>query len=128
MLISVAAYRSKIMGRRKNIALFVAMIENEISYAICEGALLAAKEMDANLFILPAGIIGASYDDVEANCYRYQYDNRITSKICISDELNSKEFYVNKLNWNLEIWNLDNIVFDNDNYVDNCYPRLKKQK
>lgn len=62
------------MGRRKNIALFVAMIENEISYAICEGALLAAKEMDVNLFILPAGIIGASYDDVEANCYRYQYN------------------------------------------------------
>lgn len=65
---------SKQMKRRKNIALFVAMIENEISYAICEGALLAAKEMDANLFILPAGIIGASYDDVEANCYRYQYN------------------------------------------------------
>ena len=66
------------------------------------------------------------YDEI--NCFRYQYDNRIFPDTCISDELNSKEFYVNKLNWNLEIWDLDNIVFDNDNYVDNCYPRLKKQK
>lgn len=66
------------MGKRKNIALYVGMIENEISYAICEGALLAAKEMDANLFILPAGIIGASYDDVEANFYRYQYNTLLS--------------------------------------------------
>ena len=61
------------MERRKNIALFVAMVENEISYAVCEGALLAAKEMDANLYIMPVGMIDAAYDDVEANCYRYQY-------------------------------------------------------
>ncbi len=74
MLVNIVIHWGNIMVRRKNIALFVAMIENEISYAICEGALLAAKEMDANLFIMPAGIIGASYDDVEANSYRYQYN------------------------------------------------------
>lgn len=62
------------MRNRKNIALYVAMIENEFSYAICEGALLGAKEIDANLFILPGGIIDAKYDDVDANCYRYQYN------------------------------------------------------
>lgn len=62
------------MGKRKNIALFVAMIENEFSNAICEGALLGAKEIDANLFILPGGIINAKYVDVDANCYRYQYN------------------------------------------------------
>ncbi|MGN0153373.1 MAG: GGDEF domain-containing protein [Lachnospiraceae bacterium] len=61
------------MGKRKNIALLVAMIENEFSYAVCEGAILGAKEIDANLFILPVGIIDANYDDVDANCYRYQY-------------------------------------------------------
>lgn len=66
------------MKKRKNIALFVAMIENEISSSICEGALLAAKEMDVNLFILPAGIIGATYDDVEANYYRYQYNTLLS--------------------------------------------------
>lgn len=62
------------MKKRKNIALFVAMIENEFSYAVCEGALMGAKEIDANLFILPAGIIDARYDDTDANCYRYQYN------------------------------------------------------
>lgn len=66
------------MRKRKNIALFVAMIENEISSLICEGALLAAKEMDVNLFILPAGVIGATYDDVEANFYRYQYNTLLS--------------------------------------------------
>lgn len=62
------------MKKRKNIALFVAMLENEFSYAICEGALMGAKEIDANLYILPAGIIDANYDDFDANCYRYQYN------------------------------------------------------
>ncbi len=62
------------MGRRKNIGLYIAMLENEISYAICEGAYQAANELDVNLFILPAGIVGATYDDVEANYYRYQYN------------------------------------------------------
>lgn len=62
------------MGKRMNIALFVAMLENEFSYAVCEGAFLGAKELDANLFILPAGIKDAVYDDYDANCYRYQYN------------------------------------------------------
>ncbi|MCM1499451.1 MAG: GGDEF domain-containing protein [Clostridium sp.] len=62
------------MNKRKNIALFVAMLENEFSHAICEGALMGAKEIDANLFILPAGIVDAKYDDFDSNCYRYQYN------------------------------------------------------
>lgn len=62
------------MGKRMNIALFVAMLENEFSYAVCEGAFLGAKEIDANLFILPAGIQNAVYDDYDSNCYRYQYN------------------------------------------------------
>lgn len=66
------------MGKRKNIALFIGMIENEFSYSICEGAMLGAKELDANLFILPAGIIDAVYDDEGANFYRYQ-DNVLYS-------------------------------------------------
>ncbi|MDE6625072.1 MAG: diguanylate cyclase [Lachnospiraceae bacterium] len=62
------------MNKRKNIALFVAMLENEFSHAICEGALMGAKEIDANLFLLPAGIVNAKYDDFDSNCYRYQYN------------------------------------------------------
>ncbi|MCR5701622.1 MAG: GGDEF domain-containing protein [Lachnospiraceae bacterium] len=62
------------MGKRMNIALYISMFENEFSYAVCEGAFLGAKEIDANLFILPAGIKDAVYDDYDANCYRYQYN------------------------------------------------------
>lgn len=62
------------MKKRKNIALFVAMIENQFSYAICEGALMGAEESDVNLFIFPGGIINAKYEDKDANCYRYQYN------------------------------------------------------
>jgi diguanylate cyclase (GGDEF)-like protein len=59
---------------RKNILLLVAMIENEFSYSVIEGAMLGAKEQDYNLFILPGGIIDADYDDKRANMYRYQYN------------------------------------------------------
>lgn len=62
------------MSKRMNIALYISMFENEFSYAVCEGAFLGAEEIDANLFILPAGIKDAVYDDYDANCYRYQYN------------------------------------------------------
>ena len=62
------------MGKRMNIALFVALLENEFSHAVCEGAFLGAKELDANLYIMPAGIKDAVYDDFDSNCYRYQYN------------------------------------------------------
>ncbi|MBR6223908.1 MAG: GGDEF domain-containing protein [Lachnospiraceae bacterium] len=62
------------MKKRLNIALFVAMLENEFSYAVCEGALTGAKEIDANLIVLPAGIVDAKYDDYDANFFRYQYN------------------------------------------------------
>ena len=67
-------YGESIMKKRKNIALFVAMLEDEYSYSICEGALLGAKEIDANLFIFPAGILNAVYESYEYNRYRYQYN------------------------------------------------------
>ncbi|MBO4997865.1 MAG: GGDEF domain-containing protein [Lachnospira sp.] len=62
------------MGKRMNIALFMGMIENDFSYSICEGVMMGAKSIDANLFILPAGIINAVYDDEQSNYYRYQYN------------------------------------------------------
>lgn len=68
------------MERRLNIALFMGMIENEFSHAICEGAMLGARELDANLFVLPAGIIDAQYDDVQNNYYRYQYNTLFSCK------------------------------------------------
>lgn len=72
--------KEKIMGKRMNIALCVGMIENAFTNSIIDGAMLGAKDIDANLFILPVGIIDAQYDNVGANCYRYQY-NTLTSVI-----------------------------------------------
>lgn len=68
------------MGKRMNIALCVGMIENAFSYSIIDGAMMGAKDIDANLFILPVGIIDAQYDKPGANCYRYQY-NTLTSVV-----------------------------------------------
>lgn len=62
------------MKKRMNIALCVGMIENSFSYSIIDGAMLGAKDIDANLYILPVGIVNAQYDNSGANFYRYQYN------------------------------------------------------
>lgn len=62
------------MRRRLNIALCIGMIENAFSYSVIDGAMLGAKDMDANLFIFPVGIINAQYENTGANYYRYQYN------------------------------------------------------
>lgn len=63
------------MKKYKNIALCISMLENEFSSNICKGALLGAKDADANLFVLLGGFIDADYNDVDANTYRYQYNS-----------------------------------------------------
>lgn len=62
------------MKRRMNIALLVGMIETEFSREICAGAMLGAKEIDANLFILPGGIIDVKYENPEFDDFRDQYN------------------------------------------------------
>ena len=64
------------MERRMNIALFVGMLDTEFSDAVCEGALEAAKKLDANLFIIPGGIINVKNkpSDEELLRYLYQYN------------------------------------------------------
>ncbi|MBR3646458.1 MAG: GGDEF domain-containing protein [Lachnospiraceae bacterium] len=69
--------REKTTKKRLNIALCIGMLESEFSHAICEGALMAAKDMDANLFILPGGILdlGDNRPNDERNLrYHYQYN------------------------------------------------------
>ncbi|HCM92838.1 MAG TPA: hypothetical protein DIS78_09770 [Lachnospiraceae bacterium] len=65
------------MKKRMNIALCVGMLDAEISLAICEGALKAASKTDANLFILPVGIINEKLrpNDEEWFRYNYQYNS-----------------------------------------------------
>ncbi len=59
-------------GRRKNIALFMGILENEISAAILEGAAKGAQEIGADLIVFPMDIIDAAYSDTDVNSYRYQ--------------------------------------------------------
>ena len=65
------------MGRRLNIALCIGMLDMEFSDAICEGALMAAKKIDANLFVLPAGIINVKNKPSEEELLRYLYQYNI---------------------------------------------------
>ena len=61
------------MKKRLNIALCVGMLDAEISVAICEGALNAAAKTDANLFILPGGIINEKLRANDEAWFRYNY-------------------------------------------------------
>lgn len=60
--------------RRNNIALFLSILENEISAATLRGATKAAKETGANLLVFPMDLIDANYSDKEVNFFRYQYN------------------------------------------------------
>ncbi len=62
------------MNQRRNIALFMGMLETEFSRSVYEGALLGAQEIDANLFVFPGGIINAEYADPDFALYRRQYN------------------------------------------------------
>ncbi|MCR5282583.1 MAG: GGDEF domain-containing protein [Lachnospiraceae bacterium] len=64
------------MKKRLNIALCIAMLDAELSVAICEGALRGAKKTDVNLFIIPGGIMNEKFrpNDEEWLRYNYQYN------------------------------------------------------
>lgn len=58
----------------KNIALFVGFLDNEFSMDIMEGARIAARELDVNLFIIPTRLVINNYSEEELNIYTYQYN------------------------------------------------------
>ena len=63
------------MSKRLNIGFLIDDIDNYFSYQACKGAELAAKALDANLFIFPGHYIGkpdSKYADKE---YEYQYNS-----------------------------------------------------
>lgn len=62
------------MSKRKNFALFMAMPDNEFSINLLQGASKAAKELDANLYVFPTGLIDAQYSDGMDHKYHYQYN------------------------------------------------------
>ena len=62
------------MGRKKNIALFMGILENDFSLAVLNGAITGARECDVNLIVFPMDLINATYSEQEVNSYRYQYN------------------------------------------------------
>ncbi len=60
--------------RRYTIGLFISHLENDFSSGIAQGAILAAKNLDANLIIFPGRHIDGVYDDTKRAWYEYQYN------------------------------------------------------
>lgn len=62
------------MKKRKHIALFMGILENEFCTSIVKGTVKAAEAFDADLSVFPVGMINATYDNFEVNTHRYQYN------------------------------------------------------
>ena len=59
----------------------------------------------------------------------YAYEGQIIHAFihspCSANDLNNADFYILKLNWDANIWDLENLNFINGKYADNKHPRLK---
>ena len=58
------------------------------------------------------------------NCYAYDNESREDQLHCTEEDLNNKDFYYDVLGWNNEVWNCDNIIFQNNIFVDNHWPTI----
>lgn len=61
----------------------------------------------------------------------YAYDGQVidinisSEESCTEEELNTSDFYVNKLGWSTNIWDFESLDFSKGKYLENKYPRLK---
>lgn len=62
------------MKKRLNIGLMISHLEDDFANAVCRGAIIGAKEIDANLFIFPGRYIDGVYADKKRTEYEYQYN------------------------------------------------------
>ena len=62
------------MAKRLNIGLMISHLEDDFASAVCRGAIVGAKEIDANLIIFPGRYIDAVYVDKKRTEYEYQYN------------------------------------------------------
>lgn len=62
------------MAKRLNIGLMISHLEDDFASAVCRGAIVGAKEIDANLIIFPGRYIDAVYADKKRTEYEYQYN------------------------------------------------------
>ncbi len=64
------------MGKRRlNIALLVSEMEDGFVSGFCEGAISAAEEIDANLYIFPGRYFDAHFYDLYRTRYDYQFNS-----------------------------------------------------
>lgn len=66
--------RNPDMKKRLNIGLMISHLEDDFASAVCRGAIIGAKEIDANLFIFPGRYIEGVYADKKRTEYEYQYN------------------------------------------------------
>lgn len=62
------------MEKRLNIGLMISHLEDDFASAVCRGAIIGAKEIDANLFIFPGRYIDGNYADKKRTEFEYQYN------------------------------------------------------
>ncbi|SFC15079.1 substrate-binding and GGDEF domain-containing protein [Ruminococcus albus] len=63
------------IGRRRlRVGLLISNPEEEFDNAVCEGAMIAAKHFDVDMFILPGRYIDAQYADKIRTAYEYQFN------------------------------------------------------
>lgn len=60
--------------KRINIGLLVSDLENDFDNAVSKGVMEGAKEVDANLFIIPGRYLKGQYNDKERSRDTYQYN------------------------------------------------------
>lgn len=61
------------------------------------------------------------------NCYGYR-KKILTLWEKATNDLNSLEFYTERLGWSEEVWDLSNIEFKDGKFLEDCYPKLKRNK
>lgn len=62
------------MGKRLNIGLMINQLDDAFGSEVFRGAAIAAKEIDANLIVLPGHYIDNSYDDLKRTEFEYQHN------------------------------------------------------
>lgn len=80
-----------------------------------------------NIFNFPREKKGSRSYHTGSNTFDYS-ENKKLSDECTSEDLNSLEFYTNILGWSEEIWDLSNVVFKDGKFLEDCYPKFKRNK
>lgn len=103
----------------------LALSDGECHNCLSVGSLCDHYSCDDETRFLIDGTRDNNY--VYANPYQHGYGPIKSYEInnCNEEDLNNKSFYTDTLGWDEEIWDLEDIIFENGAYVDGHYPKLK---